>query len=215
MSLKGLQSLITQYENAGGGDFVKTGWLKGLKDDGDTITGRILLKGKTGTDELGNPTYDLPVYEVHQNIEIDGYNRDVNCLGDGCPYCLDGDHPSLKVYIPIKPATVAEKDPVIQVWKRGLGDIKKILSLIEEYGELNARDWKIKRIGKKGNTKTTYEFYPKDKEVIDLPETPEILGKKSWFVLDLTAEEMVQAKNGNFTLKTDSPTPTAETPSTF
>lgn len=197
--IKGLQALINQYESNQGGNFEKVGWLKGLKDDGDTITARILCKGIIGQDEYGQPIYDLPIYEVH-NMEIDGWKRDIKAIGDNDAISLTGSHPSLKVYIPLY---IEGAEVPIQIWKRGINDIKKLLSLIEEYGDLNARDFKIKRIGKKGSTKTTYEFYAKDKEEKELPQMPKILDKKSWFLLDLTNEEMQQVVNGTFTLKGD------------
>lgn len=40
-----------------------------------------------------------------------------------------------------------DKEKQLQLWERGITDIKQILGIIEEYGDLNARDIKIKRSG--------------------------------------------------------------------
>lgn len=185
----GLRDLIDKYESAG---FTKTGWFS-LKNDGDSATVRILIGDANDLEKF--------VYEVHR-VKIDGYDKKVRCLGDGCPLCASGDNPSLRIWIPLKNHDAGADDAEVQVWERGLNDIKKLLSMIEEYGNLNARDFKIKRNGKAGSTSTTYEFFPRDKEEIDLPEVPQILGRKSWYCLDLTADEMKLAMEGKFTLKT-------------
>lgn len=184
-----LKDLIGKYENAG--NFSRTGWFR-LKDDGDSANVRILIGDETDMERY--------VYEVHR-IKIDGYDKKVKCLGQECPMCAGGDNPSLRIWIPLKNHDAGADEPEIQIWERGLTDIKKLLSIIEEYGALNQRDFKIKRIGKAGSTSTTYDFFPRDKEEIELPEPPEILGKKSWYCLDLTADEMRLAMEGKFTLR--------------
>jgi hypothetical protein len=185
-----LKDLMHKYENTGG-SFKKMQWFS-LKDDGDTAVVRFNVKGKTTDDE-----YDFDVYEVHE-AEIDGFKKKIKCLGNDCPMCEAGQRPSLKVWIPLFNKSESDPEKQEQVWERGLTEIKKLMSLCEEYGDLDARDFKVKRSGKKGSTKTAYEFFPKDKVAMALPDRPKVLGR---YVLELTAAQMEDVLDGEFSLK--------------
>lgn len=91
-----------------------------------------------------------------------------------------------------------DKEKQLQLWERGITDIKQVLGIIEEYGDLNARDIKIKRSGAKGSLKTTYQYFPKDKSERDLPEKQELVGS---LILDLSKEEQIKAIEGRLELK--------------
>lgn len=182
-----LKDLVSKYEEKGnGGDFKKLGWFS-LKDDGDTAMVRILH----GDDE------DLDVFEVHK-IEIDGYEQKVQCLGDNCPLCANGNSKSLRTWVQLLNLDEKDKDKQHQIWERGLNDIKALLGLIEENGNLNNRNYKIKRNGKKGSNKTTYQYFNKDKEDMVMPERMKVLG---FYVKTLNAKEMEQALRGEFSFK--------------
>lgn len=193
----GLQALLNKYDN--GGSFNKTGWFQ-LKDDGDTATVRLLHKGQVGTEEgTGEPKYDFPIYEVHK-LDVDGSGRDrtVLCKGEGCELCKTGNKPSLRMFLQMINLDEQDKDKQLQLWERGLTDIKQMLGLTGEYGDLTQRDIKIKRCGAKGNMKTTYQFFPKDKSEREIPQPQNLVGN---LILDLDREDMIRAIEGRLQLK--------------
>lgn len=193
----GLQALLNKYE----GSFTKTGWFQ-LKDDGDTATVRLLHKGETGVDENGEPSYDFPIHEVHK-LDVDGSGRDrtVLCKGEGCELCNAGNKPSLRMFLQMLNLDEKDKDKQVQLWERGLTDIKNMLGLAGEYGDLSQRDIKIKRSGAKGSLKTTYQFFPKDKSDRDIPEPQDLVGS---LILDLDKEDQIRAIEGRLQLNKNS-----------
>jgi hypothetical protein len=194
----GLQDLINKYDNGG---FNKAGWFQ-LKDDGDTATVRLLHKGEIGTEpDTGEPRYDFPIYEVHK-LDVDGSGRDrtVLCKGENCEICKSGNKPSLRMFLQMVNLDEKDKDKQIQLWERGLTDIKQLLGLTGEYGDLTQRDIKIKRSGAKGSMKTTYQFFLKDKTERDIPEPQNLVGN---LILDLNREDQIKAIEGRLQLKKD------------
>ena len=193
----GLQDLINKYDNGGG--FSKTGWFQ-LKDDGDTATVRLLHRGQVGTEEgTGEPKYDFPIYEVHK-MDVDGSGRDrtLLCKGENCELCKAGNKPSLRMFLQMVNLEEKDKDKQVQLWERGLTDIKQMLGLTGEYGDLTQRDIKIKRCGSKGSMKTTYQYFPKDKSERDIPEPQNLVGS---LILDLNREDQIKAIEGRLQLK--------------
>ena len=192
----GLQALLNKYDN--GGNFSKTGWFQ-LKDDGDTATVRLLHKGEVGIEEgTGEPKYDFPIYEVHK-LDVDGSGKDrtVLCKGEHCELCKAGNKPSLRMFLQMVNLDEADKDKQLQLWERGLTDIKQMLGLTGEYGDLTQRDIKIKRSGAKGSMKTTYQFFPKDKSEREIPEPQNLVGN---LILDLNREDQIRAIEGRLQL---------------
>lgn len=194
----GLQDLINKYDN--NGSFSKTGWFQ-LKDDGDTAVVRLLHKGQVGTEETGEPKYDFPIYEVHK-LDVDGSGRDrtVLCKGENCELCKSGNKPSLRLFLQMVNKDEQDKDKQTQLWERGLVDIKNMLGLTEEYGDLTKRDIKIKRSGAKGSMKTTYQFFPKDPSEMEIPEPQNLVGT---LILDLDTEDQIRAIEGRYQTKRD------------
>ena len=184
-----------KYDNGG---FSKTGWFQ-LKDDGDTATVRLLHKGQVGTEENGEPKYDFPIYEVHK-LDVDGSGRDrtVLCKGEGCELCKSGNKPALRMFLQMINKDEKDKDKQVQLWERGLVDIKNMLGLAGEYGDLTKRDIKIKRSGAKGSMKTTYQFFPKDPSEMEIPEPQSLVGS---LILDLDAEDQIKAIEGRYQTK--------------
>ena len=190
----GLQALLDKY----GGEFTKTGWFQ-LKEDGDTATVRLLHKGQVGVEEgTGEPTYDFPIYEVHK-MDVDGSGRDrtILCKGEGCELCKSGNKPQLRMFLQMVNLDEKDKDKQVQLWERGLTDIKQMLGLTGEYGDLTQRDIKIKRSGAKGSLKTTYQYFPKDKSERDIPEPQDLVGS---LILDLDREDQIKAIEGRLQL---------------
>lgn len=190
----GLQALLDKYD----GGFTKTGWFQ-LKDDGDTATVRLLHKGQVGVEEgTGEPKYDFPIYEVHK-LDVDGSGRDrtVLCKGEGCELCKSGNKPQLRMFLQMLNLDEKDKDKQVQLWERGLTDIKQMLGLTGEYGDLTQRDIKIKRSGAKGSLKTTYQYFPKDKSEREIPEPQNLVGS---LILDLDRDEQIKAIEGRLQL---------------
>ena len=192
----GLQDLINKYD---GGTFTKTGWFQ-LKDDGDTATVRLLHKGEVGVEEgTQEPKFDFPVYEVHK-LDVDGSGRDrtVLCKGESCEICRAGYKPQLRMFLQMINLDEKDKEKQLQLWERGITDIKALIGLAGEYGDLTERDIKIKRSGAKGSMKTTYQYFPKDKKERELPEPQELVGS---LILDLDKEDQIRAIEGRLQLK--------------
>lgn len=192
----GLQDLINKYD---GGTFTKTGWFQ-LKDDGDTATVRLLHKGEVGVEEgTQEPKFDFPVYEVHK-LDVDGSGRDrtVLCKGESCEICRAGHKPQLRMFLQMINLDEKDKEKQLQLWERGIMDIKALIGLAGEYGDLTERDIKIKRSGAKGSMKTTYQYFPKDKKERELPEPQELVGS---LILDLDKEDQIRAIEGRLQLK--------------
>lgn len=191
----GLQALMAKYDNGG---FNKTGWFQ-LKDDGDSATVRLLHHGEVGQEENGEPKYDFPIFEVHK-LDVDGSGRDrtVLCKGEGCELCKSGNKPSLRMFLQMINKEEKDKDKQVQLWERGLVDIKNMLGLAGEYGDLTKRDIKIKRSGAKGSMKTTYQYFPKDPSDMEVPEPQDLIGT---LILDLNAEDQIKAIEGRYVTK--------------
>lgn len=191
----GLQDLISKYDNGG---FSKTGWFQ-LKDDGDTATVRLLHKGEVGTEENGEPKYDFDILEVHK-MDIDGSGKDrtILCKGEGCEVCKSGNKPSLRMFLQLVNRDEKDVDKQLQLWERGLTDIKAFLGLSGEYGDLTKRDIKIKRSGAKGSLKTTYQYFPKDPSECKTPDKQDLVGS---LILDLSPEDQIKAIEGRLNLK--------------
>lgn len=191
----GIKDLISKYE---GGNFSKTGWFQ-LKDDGDTAVVRFLDKGEVGIEANGEPKYDFDIHEVHK-MDVDGSGKDrtVLCKGEQCELCKAGNKPSLRMFLQMVNLDETDKEKQLQLWERGVNDIKTILGFCGEYGALNDRNFKIKRNGAKGNLKTTYQYFPQDKSPMELPEKQELVGT---LILDLTREEQIKAIEGRLETK--------------
>ena len=191
---KSLGDLINKYDNQG----AKAGWFS-LKDDGDSATVRMLHKGQIGTEPDGAPKYDLEVFEVHK-LDVDGSGKDrtVLCKGEDCEICKSGSKAQLRMFLQMLNLDEKDKEKQLQLWERGITDIKQILGIIEEYGDLNARDIKIKRCGAKNSLKTTYQYFPKDKSERELPEKQNLIGN---LILDLSREDQIKAIEGRLEIK--------------
>ena len=190
-----LQDLIKKYDNGG---FSKTGWFQ-LKDDGDSAQVRLIDKGEIGTDPTtGEPEYDFPIYEVHK-LDVDGSGRDrtVLCKGESCELCRAGNKPSLRMFIQLVNLDEKDKEKQVQLWERGLTDIKQMIGLTSEYGDLTKRNIKIVRSGSKGSLKTTYQYFTKDPSEMEVPEAQKLVGS---LILDLDKEDQIKAIEGRLQL---------------
>lgn len=170
------------YSNAGGQYFT-------LADDGDTATVNFLLDSED----------DLEIYAYHS---LDGREGkfSVNCIREPnagketCPLCAAGHRTGIQLYIKLI------NEGVIKIWTRGKSFYSQIQSLLRRHKKLSSKTFEIERIGKKGDTKTTYSFYEMDgdysaKDRSDLldyyglteADEPEILGTylRNWTFEDM------------------------------
>ena len=130
---------------------------------------------------------------------MDGSGRDrtVLCKGEGCELCKSGNKPSLRMFLQMVNLDEKDKDKQVQLWERGLTDIKQMIGLTSEYGDLTKRNIKIVRSGAKGSLKTTYQYFPKDPTDMDVPEPQSLVGS---LILDLNKEDQIKAIEGRLQL---------------
>jgi len=148
-----------------------------LKNDGDIAKVRFLHEDDQ----------DLELVLVHK-VQIEEKEKWVECLEENCPFCEAYGRPQLKLFM----ICIDRADDKIKSWERGPTMVDFMLGFIDKYGHLNNRDYEIKRHGKKGDTKTSYQLFPdpdrdSDEEIAKLPERPPVYGR---FVLQLTEEQM-------------------------
>lgn len=171
---------VDKYGGQGGAGFFS------LKDDGDTARVRFMYNGID----------DVEAFAVHQIEGEDGRKRYVNCLReyrqplDTCPFCRERKPTQVKLFVPIYNV---DEDKV-QIWERGKKFVQKMVSLCGRYSNsdtpLCAHEFDIERRGKKGDTSTTYEIYPGDKDDTTLEDLPDVPNPLGGLVLDKTAEDM-------------------------
>jgi hypothetical protein len=162
---------------------VKKSGMELLKiEDGQSRVVRIL----STVDEI------MGVYEHTE--QINGSWKTLTCLDKNsnkkgeCPMCAAGKNASFKAYIPMLDRT----DGKVKIFKASKDVVKQILGLVDEYGDLTDRDYKIARNGAK--LQTTYQFLPKDKKKEDLSayELPDIEDR----IEPMTREAMINMMNG-------------------
>lgn len=153
-----------------------------LKEDGETAKVRF----NHGDDK------DLDIYVVHK-VTLAGKDRYVECLSSNnqpCPFCQAGLRPQVRIFISLKDL----RDGKLKLWDRGKNDIANIVGLVTRYGRLDTRTFDITRHGKKGDTKTTYQFFPDDPSPSDLEKRDDICGPDK-FILQKSSEEMKNMLN--------------------
>lgn len=169
--VKGADAIKRALKKYGGSEFKYFT----LPNDNDSAQVRLLHMDES----------DLEIRVVHK-VSIDEREKWVECLQeDGCPFCEKYGKPQIKIFISL--FKVGDPD-TIYVWERGSTVIEDLLGLLQKYGHLNNRNYEIVRHGKKGDSKTKYQFLPEDKEEMDLPSRPDIIGK---LVLEWSEDQMV------------------------
>lgn len=171
---------VDKYGGQGGAGFFS------LKDDGDTARVRFMYDGVDS----------IEAFAVHQIEGEDGRKRYVNCLRDyrdpidKCPFCRERKQTQVKLFIPVYNV---DEDKV-QIWERGKKFVQKMVSICSRYSNsdtpLCSHTFDIERSGKKGDTSTTYEIYPADKDNTTLEDLPEVPNPLGGLVLDKSAEDM-------------------------
>jgi len=140
---------------------------------------------------IQDPSEIISVYEYTEQIggrwvtfTAPEYNED--------PMRAMGKKPSFKTYFLVADRSDEDRVKIFKASKTVGG---AITGLLEEYGDLRDRDFKIVRQGEK--LKTTYQFFPKDKskfelsEDVELPNLEEMLTPK-------TREEILAIMNSDY-----------------
>jgi hypothetical protein len=120
------------------------------------------------------------IISVWEHVEqLAGGWKTVTCLGkQDCPLCKAGKKASFKSYI----AVLDRDDNKVKIFKASKKVGVQLLGLLDEYGDLRARDFKIFRQGDKLDT--TYQFFPRDPSAVnfddyELPDIEEMVALKS------------------------------------
>ena len=170
-----------------------------LADDKDSAVVTFLYEEEDGS--------DMDYFVVHQ-VEVDNRNRYINCNAisedgesihpENCPLCEEGFPRIEKLFLQL----FNENTNQVETWDRGRSYVQKIVTLINKYGPLVNQPFEIIRSGKKGDQRTTYEFFPEspNDEVTldDFPEKSQLLGT---LILDLDEDQMFDVIDGKFTLE--------------
>lgn len=174
-----------------------------LADDKDSAVVTFLYEEEDGS--------DMDYFVVHQ-VEVDNRNRYINCNAinedgesihpENCPLCEEGFPRIEKLFLQL----FNENTDQVETWDRGRSYVQKIVTLINKYGPLVNQPFEIIRSGKKGDQRTTYEFFPESPngEVVtldDFPEKSQLLGT---LILDLDEDQMFDVIDGKFTLDDNS-----------
>lgn len=161
----------------------------GLRDNGDTGIIRFLY----------NDINDVQGVAVHE-VEIDGKRVDVECLRaynepiHNCPLCEAGYKVNAKLFMPVFDVNANES----KIWTRGKTFFQKLSSLCSRYNPLVGTPFEIERIGRKGDTNTTYETYPMQSDNSRIEDFPEIKAEGTAFQVKTFDELANYLKTGDF-----------------
>lgn len=179
-----------KYQSSGNGGYFS------LKDDGDSAVVRFLYNQPDGS--------DIDYFLVHE-VQIDGKKRYVSCNSvdengeshpDDCPLCKAGNKPKEKLFLQL----VASDNPdSVQIWERGSSFVSKIITYLNEFGNLSAVKIKVIRRGKKGDQKTQYEFMPMGKDDVKLEDLPQKQELEGSLIIKANIDEMNQIIAGTYT----------------
>lgn len=196
---RNINDALKKYENSGGDG--KNVFFT-IKNDKETAFVRFLHEGED----------DLDWYVTHQ-AEIQGKKRHVQCTEEGdCPLCKAGNKPQLKLFLQL--VQKGDDEGVIRTWERGQKFIPVVLSFITRNGTLCGQSVEIERLGKKGDTNTTYQLYnmPRDEKTLaDLPKRQVLLGENS-FILKKSKADMQSIAEGTFKYEQVETTPRNDKP---
>lgn len=179
-----------KYQGSGNGGYFS------LRDDGDSAVVRFLYNQPDGS--------DIDYFLVHE-VQIDGKKRYVSCNSvdengeshpDDCPLCKAGNKPKEKLFLQL----VASDNPEsVQIWERGSSFVSKIITYLNEFGNLSGVKIKVIRRGKKGDQKTQYEFMPMGKDDVKLEDLPQKQELEGSLIIKASIDEMNQMIAGTYT----------------
>lgn len=163
--------------------------LGSIKEQADKSVGKLKIEiGKPAEIRVLTPADEIiGIYE--HTVQIGGQWKTATCLGKGvCPLCVTGDRASFKAYLCVLDRT----DNRVKYWKISKTVALQLYGLVEEYGDLSARDFKVSRQGEK--LQTTYQFFPRDPKEEDLSQFE--LPNLEELVKPMTREAMIAMMSG-------------------
>ena len=127
-----------------------------LKNDHDVKRVRLLI----------NSIDDIDAFVVH-SVEINGRNRWINCTRnneaeplDNCIYCKNGDKARVRVFLQLQDVETGE----LLIWDRSPQIIQILRGVVKRInGPIYQTVIEVERVGKAGDPRTTYQFYPVDR----------------------------------------------------
>lgn len=160
-----------------------------LKDDGDTARIRFLINDLN--DVEGVATHEVQVGDKRIDVEcLRAYNEPV----DKCPLCAAGMKVNAKLFVPVY--DIGSKES--KIWTRGRTFFNKLSSLCARYNPLVATPFEVERVGKKGDTNTTYETYPMQSDNARIEDFPEINAEGTCFQVKTYEELQNYLQTGDF-----------------
>lgn len=165
--------------------------LSAIKEAAKNSVSQLKLKdGESALIRIAVPTDEL--ISVYEHVEqFGGKWHTITCLGkNDCPICQAGKFARFVTYIPV---LHRNENDAVKIFKASKRTGMAILGLVEEYGDITKRDFKITRQGK--DTNTVYQFFPKDPVEIDLSDIqiPDI----EVMVHPMTREAILALMQGN------------------
>jgi hypothetical protein len=85
-----------------------------------------------------------------------------------------------------------------KIWTRGRTFFQKLSSLCSRYNPLVATPFEVERVGKKGDTSTTYETYPMQTDNAIIEDFPEIKAEGTCFQVKSYDELVNYLQTGTF-----------------
>lgn len=160
-----------------------------LKDDGDTAVIRFLY----------NDINDVEGVAVHE-VQVGDKKIDVECLRsynepiENCPLCSAEYRVNAKLFIPI----YDEANKESKIWTRGKSYFGDLSSLCSRYHPLVSTPIEIERIGKKGDTNTKYQPYPRQSDNARIEDFPEIKAEGTAFLVKSKEDLEYYLRTGAF-----------------
>lgn len=138
--------------------------LGAIKEAADSMGNLDIIKLKAGESKLVRfLTPPEEIVSVYEHVEqLSGRWHTITCLGKSdCPLCKAGLRAAFRSYT----AVVDRDDDKVKIFKLSKKTGSLLVGIIEEYGDLRARDFKVVRIGDK--LQTSYQFFAKDPSPFD------------------------------------------------
>lgn len=154
-------------------------------------TEQLRLKpGESRTVRILTPLEEIiSVYEHTE--QFDGRWKTVTCLGkNDCPLCHAGKRPSFRSYLVV----LDREDNRVKIFKASKKVGQTLVALVEEYGDLSDRDFRISRQGERLDT--TYTFLPRDPRPFDISPYKEQIPNVEEMVQPLSREAILAMMDG-------------------
>lgn len=189
-----------------------------LKEDGDTAIVRFNIAD----------IKDVVVHSQH-TLKIEDKWRKIECLRtfndsiDSCPLCKDGNKQQFRIYLELLVYDVKDNKVVAtpSIWETAAKFRETLKSYFMDYGDLRNVIFKLTRVGKKGDTKTTYTLIPANPQIYRNEDYVadftafDNFDIHKYMLLNKTKEELEYlVVNGNFPTKSNEVTTHKEIPTT-